>query len=122
MSAGESKKYFVKSIDVRGIKYEIYLYPETEFKDRFPNCLAEMSENPFEIRFNEEHIEKDVIKHELFHCYMASCFLTSQEELTSGDAEEVACDVFAYFSTAILDEAERVYLSLKAELNDRMDR
>jgi len=109
----------IAKLNVRGIVYEICLYPKSVFNSRYPNTLAQVEEEPFVMRFCEAHIRPRVIKHELFHCYMASCFLSTQSDLSPQDAEEVACDVFAYLSDQILEAAQELQQVLETELNLR---
>lgn len=109
----------ITEIDIRGLKYKVCLYPKSIFNSRYPNTLAQVEEEPFIMRFCEENLQLNVIRHELFHCYMASCFLSTQTDISPGDTEEVACDVFAYLVDDILEMSYKLEEILKNELNKR---
>jgi len=109
----------IDEIDIRGLKYKICLYPKSIFNARYPNTLAQVEEEPFIMRFCQENLQLSVIKHELFHCFMASCFLSTQSEISPGDTEEVACDVFAYLSDEIIEKALFIENLLKTEESRR---
>lgn len=111
----------IGEIDIRGICYEIYLYPLTIFDRRYPNCLAQVEEGPSLMRFCEENLDLVVIKHELFHCYMASCFLTVQPDTSCINVEEVACEIFATFSDKITEKSRELKKMLETETKRRSD-
>jgi len=109
----------IGEIDIRGISYKICLYPKSIFNSRYPNTLAQVEEEPFIMRFCEENQQLTVIKHELFHCYMASCFLSAQNDMVPENVEEVACDVFAYLAGDILKKSYELQEIMKNELDKR---
>jgi len=111
----------IGELDIRGLKYKICLYPKSIFNSRYPNTMAQVEEEPFIMRFCEENLQLSVIRHELFHCYMASCFLSTQNEMTAENVEEVACDVFAYLTSDIMKKAYKLEEMLKNELKRRQD-
>lgn len=107
------KREFVTNINVRGIIYSIYLWEDDAYKDEFPESLAHTTSHPAEIHFSKSHRDLITIKHELFHCFLASCFVGAWDTESSANLEEVACEVFSHFDEEIADLA----LSVEKKLN-----
>lgn len=98
----------IGEIGIRGIKYKIFLYPKSLYCGRNPGQEAHMTTSPPELHFCEEYCTLETIKHEIFHCFVRSCFTQAMSDLTSDDLEEVACEMFAHFGVTMLQMAQEI--------------
>lgn len=108
---------FLMKIDVRGLDYKVFLWEDNKYFSRFRGSYAHTTSNPYEIHFCKQYSTLAIIKHELFHCFLASCFVDSWENEDSKNLEEVACDVFGLFDEKIRDLALSIENSIKRREN-----
>lgn len=78
------------------------------FKGRYPDALAQVEDFPYLARFCEENLELEVIRHEVFHMYVASCFFSTMVTEAAEDMEEVAADLFGTLADQMLQKSQEL--------------
>jgi len=92
----------IGKVDIRGTEYKIFLYPKSVYCKRHPGQEAHMTTSPPEMQFCEGYCTLETIQHEVFHCFVRSCYTQAMSDLTVYDLEEVACEMFANFGVNML--------------------
>lgn len=105
----------IGKIDIRGTSYNIFLYPYSLYKNRHHDSEAHMTQNPPQMHFCDKYMEYGTVSHELFHCYVKSCFYDFVVNSNAEDLEEIACEIFANFGEEIIEKAKKITELLKNE-------
>lgn len=109
-----SHNTLVCNVQIRGIKFEVHLYEDSEYPDGEDSfALCEQQER--RLVFKKSHIKETTIKHELFHGYIAAS-LVPDSDMTIEIMEELACEIFEQFSPLINRQAKRIFKLLKGKV------
>ena len=66
-----------------------------------------------EVHFQKKRFTLELVRHELFHAYMASCCANSTDDITAADTEEMAAEVYEYHGPTMDVKSKEIYERLK---------
>jgi len=61
------------------------------------------------VYFNKKWFSERLVRHELFHAYMASCCINSTNDLSSEDMEEIAAEVYEFHAKTLDIKSKEIY-------------
>lgn len=111
--------YLVAQVDIRGIDYKIYLYPQDVYDKLYPGSMANVDTIDMQFRFSEKNRDLMTVRHEVAHAFIASCFYSAIEDGTADGLEEVVCEVISYFAEKMIQISNEIKKQLDIAKGDR---
>lgn len=102
---------------IYGDKWTFYLSAESDNVIIDEGSEAETDFHTREIWFRENELKLETVIHELTHVFFGYTF-TSSANLDGHQAEEIACELFAYKGKLIQELSEEIFNELK-ELKEK---
>lgn len=67
------------------------------------------------VYFNKKYFSERLVRHELFHAYMASCCINSCNDISSEDMEEIAAEVYEFHAETLNKKSLQIYEALNGK-------
>lgn len=93
-------KYLEQTI--KGIKWKIYLQTRAAYVRKHGNdskCIVYPTDK--EMYFDKSELRTNLIRHEVYHAFIASTDIENSSKLTADDMEEIACTIYGNNSHAM---------------------
>jgi hypothetical protein len=81
-------------VSIKGIKIEVQLLTKEEYiKKHTDDSVGHFDKIDRALVFREDIIKKNVVIHEVVHAFIHGCHLSSCNDLTVEDFEEIVCEM-----------------------------
>ena len=111
--------YFLTMIEVRGLQYKVFLYPDKVYDQDNPGSYAHVVNQDREMVFRESSCDLMTIRHEVCHLFIKSTFYEAMEQTSSDDLEELVCETFSYFAEKMVLLSDELKEMLEIEKKER---
>lgn len=106
-----SKKFVTKSI--KGNEWHFYLETPTTYKRKHGNdsdAITYIKER--QVFFNRAEFDTNVVRHELFHIYVAESNTVSSPDFTKDDMEDLGAEIVGESGPLIIQDADFIHNKL----------
>lgn len=106
-----SKKFVTRTI--KGAEWHFYLESQTVYKRKHgsdSDAITYIKER--EVFFNRPGFDTNVVRHELFHIYVAESNTNSSPDFTKDDMEDLGAEIMGEHGPLIVQEADFIHNKL----------
>lgn len=80
-------------VTIKGIQYKVKLFSKVEFIKKHSDESLAMHLCNRELHFREDHIQKNIVIHEVTHAFINTLCLGSCNNISLDDFEEIICEL-----------------------------
>lgn len=105
------KKFVTRNI--KGAEWHFYLESAASYKRKHgsdSDAITYIKER--EVYFNRSDFDTNVVRHELFHIYVAESNTNSSPDFTKDDMEDLGAEIVGEFGPQIVSEADFIHNKL----------
>ena len=82
------------NISIKGIKFQVILLSKEDYvKKHTDESVAHLDKEDRTLIFRKDQIKKNIVIHEVCHAFIHGCHLSSCNDLSVEDFEEIICEM-----------------------------
>lgn len=112
----DKRKSALLEVDIKGVRWTVQLLPNSYYTEKHKeqtNYSAALTlADEHVVDFNAVYFDKETVRHELMHAFIASCCIGSVTNLALTDLEEITCEIISIHGEDILNMANSIYSKL----------